>query len=78
MFCNRCRLMMVRVFRFENGKSYTLYRCPKCYEETKQRPYSFIDYEISKKNTKTNKLRKPVKKPANRPVKKTNKKKRGK
>lgn len=32
--------------RFENGKSYSLHRCPKCYYETKKQPLIF--------NSKTN------------------------
>ena len=76
MFCKHCRSLMKSVMRFEDGKSYRLYRCPKCYSETKPKLFTFDDEEISKNNTKTNKSRKPVKKPANKPIKK--KKKRGK
>lgn len=76
MFCKHCRSLMKSVMRFEDGKSYRLYRCPKCYSETKPKRFTFGDEEISKNNTKTNKSRKPVKKPANKPIKK--KKKRGK
>ena len=57
--------------RFEDGKSYRLYRCPKCYYETKPKRFTFDDEEISTNNTKTNKLRKPVKKS----IKNINKKK---
>lgn len=76
MFCKHCRSLMKSVMRFEDGKSYRLYRCPKCYSETKPKRFTFDDEEISKNNTKTNKSRKPVKKPAKKPIKK--KKKRGK
>lgn len=76
MFCKHCRSLMKSVMRFEDGKSYRLYRCPKCYSETKPKRFTFDDEEISKNNTKTNKSRKLVKKPANKPIKK--KKKRGK
>lgn len=76
MFCKHCRSLMKSVMRFEDGKSYRLYRCPKCYSETKPKRFTFDDEEISKNNTKTDKSRKPVKKPANKPIKK--KKKRGK
>lgn len=76
MFCKHCRSLMKSVMRFEDGKSYRLYRCPKCYSETKPKRFTFDNEEISKNNTKTNKSRKPVKKPANKPIKK--KKKRGK
>lgn len=55
--------------RFEDGKSYRLYRCPKCYSETKHKRFIFEDEEISTNNANTNKSRKMVKK--------TNKKKRG-
>ena len=75
MFCKHCRSLMKSVMRFEDGKSYRLYRCPKCYSETKPKRFTFDDEEISKNNTKTNKSRKPVKNPANKPIKKTNKKK---
>jgi len=75
MFCKHCRSLMKSVMRFEDGKSYRLYRCPKCYSETKPKRFTFDDEEISKNNTKTNNSRKPVKKPANKPIKKTNKKK---
>jgi len=75
MFCKHCRSLMKSVMRFEDGKSYRLYRCPKCYSETKPKRFAFDDEEISTNNTKTNKSRKPVKKPANKPIKKTNKKK---
>lgn len=75
MFCKHCRSLMKSVMRFEDGKSYRLYRCPKCYSETKPKRFTFDDEEISKNNTNTNKSRKPVKKPANKPIKKTKKKK---
>ena len=74
MFCKHCRSLMKSVMRFEDGKSYRLYRCPKCYSETKPKRFTFDDEEISKNNTKINKSRKPVKKQ----IKKINKKKRGK
>lgn len=76
MFCKHCRNLMKRVMRFENGNSYRLYRCPKCYTETKPKRFFFEDEEIRQNNATTNKSRKPVKKPANKPIKK--KKKRGK
>lgn len=78
MFCKHCRSLMKRVIRFEDGKSYRLYRCPKCYYETKPKRFTFDDKDISTNNTNNNKSIKPVKKPANKPIKKTNKKKRGK
>lgn len=46
MFCKRCNIQMKSVMRFENGKSYSLHRCPKCYYETKKQPLIF--------NSKTN------------------------
>lgn len=69
MFCKHCRSLMKSVMRFEDGKSYRLYRCPKCYSETKHKRFIFEDEEISTNNANTNKSRKMVKK--------TNKKKRG-
>lgn len=77
MFCKHCRNLMKSVMRFEGGKSYRLYRCPKCYSETKPKRFTFDDKEISTNNAKTNKSRKPVKKPVSKSIKKTNKKKRG-
>lgn len=62
MFCKHCRSLMKSVMRFEDGKSYRLYRCPKCYSETKPKRFTFDDEEISKNNT-------------NKPIKKTKKKK---
>lgn len=52
MFCKHCRSLMKSVMRFEDGKSYRLYRCPKCYSETKPKRFTFDDEEISKNNTK--------------------------
>lgn len=43
--------------RFENGKSYKLYRCPNCYRETKPKRFFFEYEEISKRNTQTDKLK---------------------
>lgn len=54
MICRHCKTMMRRVYRFENEKSYRLFRCPNCYIETKPIPYSFYSYEISRKNTTVN------------------------
>ena len=51
---------MKRVLRFENGKSYRLYKCPKCYMETKPIPYFFKDEQIIRNNSKT--ANKPTKK----------------
>lgn len=53
MFCKHCNSLMKRVLRFENGKSYRLYKCPKCYMETKPIPYFFNDLEIRRNNGKT-------------------------
>lgn len=58
MFCKHCRSLMKSVMRFEDGKSYRLYRCPKCYSETKPKRFTFDNEEISKNNTKTNKSKK--------------------
>ena len=43
MICKRCGVLMKHVMRFENGKSYELYRCPKCWYETKKKPLFFFD-----------------------------------
>lgn len=53
MFCKHCKSMMKRVFRFQNGKSYKLYRCPRCHSETKPIPYFFNDLEIRWNKSKT-------------------------
>lgn len=54
MFCKHCHSLMKNTFRFENGKSYRLYKCPKCYTETKPIPYFFKDEEIRRNKTITN------------------------
>ena len=72
MFCKHCRNLMKKVMRFENGKSYKLYRCPKCYSETKPKRFFFKDKEISRNNVNNNKLKKSI----HKPIKKN--KKRGK
>lgn len=77
MFCKHCRNLMKRVMRFENGNSYELYRCPKCYAEIKPKHFFFKKEETSKRNTVMNKSKILVKKPTNKPIKKTNKKRRG-
>lgn len=41
MFCRRCNVPMKKVMRFENGKSYSLQKCPQCYYETKKQPFIF-------------------------------------
>lgn len=70
MFCNHCRSLMKRTIRFENGKTYKLYRCSICYSETKPKRFFFEDEEIRQNNTDNNKTKKPKKPP--------NKRKRGK
>lgn len=57
MFCKHCNNLMRKVMRFENGKSYKLYRCPNCYRETKPKRFFFEHEEISKRNTQTDKLK---------------------
>ena len=46
--------------RFENGKSYSLHRCPKCYYETKKKPLIFNSKTKSEQqqNNKKGKLKK--------------------
>ena len=62
MFCNRCKVIMKKAWRFENGKAYTLHKCPKCHYESKPVPYFFKDEKQSRKTTKpTNKKRKEIK-----------------
>ena len=41
MFYKHCRSLMKSVMRFEDGKSYRLYKCPKCYSETKTQTLYF-------------------------------------
>lgn len=56
MFCKHCNTFMRSVMRFEpNNKSYKLYRCPKCYSETKPIPLIFTPQEIITKRKNTNK-----------------------
>ena len=54
MFCKHCKSFMQKVMRFENNRSYKLYRCSKCFSETKPKPYFFCPKETVQKNTKTN------------------------
>lgn len=56
MFCRRCNIQMNKTMRFENGKSFSLHKCPKCYYETKPTPLFFDERNISaKSNTKERK-----------------------
>lgn len=48
MLCCKCIVPMKHVLRFMNGKSFELYRCPRCSYESKATPYSF-NKEISQK-----------------------------
>lgn len=65
-YCTKCWLVMKRVYRFENGKSYSLYKCPKCHTETKPQKHNFFNTEaIRQNNSKTtnkNTKRKGIKK----------------
>lgn len=47
--------------RFENGKSYSLHKCPKCYYETKRQPLIF-DYKTKSEQPKQVKKGKQKKK----------------
>lgn len=71
MLCEHCKTIMKKVMRFERNKSYKLYKCPKCYSETKPKRIFFSDEEISRNNTNTNKLHK--KKNQNKNIKKRGK-----
>lgn len=55
MFCRRCNVQMKSVMRFENGKSYSLHRCPKCYYETKKQPLFFNSKTKSEQLERTKK-----------------------
>lgn len=57
MICKRCGVLMKHVMRFENGKSYELYRCPKCWYETKKKPLFFFDNLNTQQKKKWNKER---------------------
>ena len=74
MFCKYCNHLMKRVMRFEDGKSYRFYRCPKCYAETKLKHLLFLDEQIRLKNNVTNRKGNQTKKP----ISNKSKKKRGK
>lgn len=62
MFCKYCNHLMKKVMRFEDGKSYRFYRCPKCYAETKLKRLLFLDEQIRRKNSVTNKSKKLIRK----------------
>lgn len=55
MFCKHCRSLMKSVIRFEDGKSYRLYKCPKCHSETKPKNFFFMNDKIIWKKNKTDK-----------------------
>lgn len=74
MFCKYCNHLMKKVMHFEDGKSYRLYRCPKCYAETKLKRLLFLDEQIRQKNNVTNRRENQIKKP----IRNKSKKKRGK
>lgn len=41
MFCRSCEAIMKRTMRFEPGKMTQLFKCPKCYFESKAKPLRF-------------------------------------
>lgn len=57
MFCKRCNIQMKKVMRFENGKSYHLYKCPQCYYETKKQPFIFSSKNKSEQPKQSKKWR---------------------
>ena len=65
MFCSKCNTVMRSVMRFTpDNKSYKLYRCPKCYFETKPIPLILTPREVITKTRETNnKKRKQVNRP---------------
>ncbi len=71
MFCKHCNTLMRSVMRFEpNKKSYKVYRCPKCYSETKPIPLIFTPQEIVMKTRMARKKANNKKK--NKTVRKSN------
>ena len=48
--CPRCHTLMKYVMRFTDGKSYYLYKCPKCWRETRQIPLVFKEQTLTQKN----------------------------
>lgn len=50
MFCYHCNVRMRYVMRFEDSGMYCLYRCPKCFFETKKLPLIFLDDETNQNN----------------------------
>ncbi len=58
MFCKHCNTLMRSVLRFQpDNKTYKLYRCPKCYTETKPIPLILSPRETITKLRKNNKKR---------------------
>lgn len=60
MFCKKCNVEMKHVHRFENGKAYELYRCPKCWYESRKLPL-FIEETKLKQNVVKNTKRRRYK-----------------
>ena len=61
MLCKRCSEIMNKTLRIEKGKSYELYKCPKCYTETKP-----IRIKLPEYNTMQEKRVQKKTKPKNR------------
>ena len=49
MLCRHCKRQMKHVLSFDKNNVYELYRCPKCYAETKKVPFSFEQKARQKK-----------------------------
>lgn len=50
VICEHCNVPMKYVMRFEQGKSFRLRKCPKCYYETRQSPLIFEDEETTQQS----------------------------
>ena len=73
MLCQHCNSVMKEAMRFEPGKAWRLYKCPRCHMETKPKALYFDDEKIRQNNTKpsvkSNAKSKVNKKPQNKPIK---------
>lgn len=76
MICPVCNKVMIHTLRFEPDNAFELYKCNRCYFETKPKPYNDIQ-KVIQDNTKQEDKVKKVKKIKVNP-KKNKKKKRKK
>jgi len=76
MICPVCNKVMVHTLRFEPDNAFELYKCNRCYFETKPKPYNDIHKVIQDNTKQEDKVKKAKKVKVN--TKKNKKKKRKK